>query len=440
MIDVCQHAVDYGERIGVDEIEAMWAKYSSTTIKAQLGEIDEASMVTNESIRIRVIKDKALSSVFTYLLDKESVKTAVEKALYAARVSKKDDAWHSLPAPGAYPRVDTYDTSLVSVSSEEMMDPVIEMLSLLPQGIAAYFAGTEVEIAERACVNSNGVQHQDKGALLAYGLALVGMLENGVTPSFQDILFSRTYDPDPALVAEPLVEKINLFKKADTASSGKAAIIFSPEAFEDLLHNTLFKAVSGDNVARGKSLLQGKEGELVASPLLTLHDNGVVPEGVYAKEMDDEGSPCEDTALLEEGVLQGFIWNDYWGKRMGYASTGNAKYDDRQDEMRIQQSTMTVQPGEFDTKELFAVNDGYYVLGLQGAHGANPESGDFSVVCAPAFKIRNGEITGGVTGMMLSDNIFSLLTNLDALGRELDVIDGAILPHARFSQVNVAAK
>ncbi len=440
MIDVCQYAVNCGENSGADEIEAMWTKHSSTTIKAQLGEIDEASMVTNESVRIRVIKDKALSSVFTYRLDKESIKTAVEKALKAAKASKKDSQWDSLPLPGVYPRVDVWDTSLESVSSQELMEPVIEMLNLLPEGIAAYFAGNEVELSERACVNSSGVRHEDKGALLAYGLALLGILEKGVTPSFQSIIFSRMYNPDPASCVEPLVEKINLFKKADAASSGKSSIIFCPRALEDLLHYTLFKAVSGDNVARGKSLLHQKEGEKIASPLVTLNDNGVVPEGVHSKEMDDEGSPCENTPLIEKGVLKGFIWNDYWAKRMGKTSTGNAQYNDQQDEMMIQQSTMVIQPGDFSQEELFNVPDGYYVLGLQGAHSSNPESGDFSVVCTPALRIRNGEISGGVTGMMLSDNVFSLLKKIDAVGRESEVIEGAILPHVRFSDVNVATK
>ena len=156
--------------------------------------------------------------------------------------------------------------------------------------------------------------------------------------------------------------------------------------------------------------------------------------------MDDEGVPRQDTPLIENGVLQGFIWNDYWAKRMGVSSTGNAHYDNRNDEMLIQQNTMVITPGDYTREELFDVKDGYYILDLQGAHSSNPESGDFSVLCTPAFRIKKGEITGGATGTMLSDNVFSLLEKVDAIGREPTINEHTIFPHTRFVDVNVAAK
>ncbi len=156
--------------------------------------------------------------------------------------------------------------------------------------------------------------------------------------------------------------------------------------------------------------------------------------------MDDEGVPRQNTLLIENGILKGFIWNDYWAKRTGNTSTGNAYYKDKANEMAIQQTNMVVNPGDFTKEELFDIKDGYYVLGFQGVHGSNPESGDFSVVCNPAFRIRNGKISGGVTGMMMSDNIFSLIKEIDAIGRDTKVVQYGILPHIRFTGVNVADK
>jgi PmbA protein len=85
--------------------------------------------------------------------------------------------------------------------------------------------------------------------------------------------------------------------------------------------------------------------------------------------MDDEGVPCQDTAVIEEGVLQGFIWNDYWAKRMGCSSTGNANYDEKSNEMLIQPTTMVGSPGVYTREELFDVKDGYYIQDVQGAQG-----------------------------------------------------------------------
>jgi PmbA protein len=440
MIDLCEYAVSFGEQQGVDEIEAVWMNETSITVKAQLGEVNEASKVQNEKIKIRVVKDKAISSLVTYQLEKDAIKEAVQKALHAVSASKKDEDWNSLPSPGSYASLDIWDKTMEKVTPAELIEPVMEMVGLMPEDVSVYLALNDITLFEHACVNSNEIHHYDRGAAGAFGMMIVGKVEGGVTPGFDDVTYMRTYNPRPHTVAESLIDKVNLFKKSQNATSGKSSIVFAPEALEMLLQYTLFQAVSGENVARGKSLLAEKKGKQVADSSFTLHDNGIAHEGMGSREMDDEGVPCQDTPLIEQGVLQGFIWNDYWAKRENTKSTGNALYNDRTDEIAIQQNCMVISPGDLTEEELFDIKDGYYVLGLQGAHGSNPESGDFSVVCTPAFKITDGALTGGVTGMMLSDNVFSLLNQVDGLGRESKVSEISILPPVRFSDVNVIAK
>jgi PmbA protein len=440
MIDLCQYAVSVGEQGGADEVEAIWVKEITNTIEAELGEISTTSAIRDESMRIRVIKDRALSSMVTYRMNKEGVSTAVERALAAARASKKDEKWNSLPSPGRYPQVPVWDPAMEDIGSDELIRPVLEMLDVIPDDILASFAAHEVVLSQRACVNSCGIEHTDRGTVEEIGMVAVGKLEDSVTPAFFETDFQRTYNPIPQKIAEPLIKNINLFRKTEPATSGKSTIIFAPSALDILLEFTLFRALSGGNVARGKSLLAGKEGKKVSAPVFTVHDDGTIPDGVDSREMDDEGVPRQDTPLIENGVLQGFIWNDYWAKRMGVSSTGNAHYDNRNDEMLIQQNTMVITPGDYTREELFDVKDGYYILDLQGAHSSNPESGDFSVLCTPAFRIKKGEITGGATGTMLSDNVFSLLEKVDAIGREPTINEHTIFPHTRFVDVNVAAK
>ncbi len=438
-MDVGEYAVKVGEERGADEIEALWVKNVTMTVEAELGQISTASKIRYEGLRIRVIKDEALSSAFTFRMDKPSIEKTVMNALNAAKVSRRDKFWDSLPSPKKYTRLEVWDPSMEYVSSDTLMDPVTEMLQVVPEDVIVHLVGNEITLKERACVNSNGIQHEERGTMERYGVMAVGKLEEGVTPGFQEVQHLRTYNPDPQKAAESIVTKINLFKNADTASPGTSFILLSPQALQELLYYTLFKAVSGENVLRGRSLLAGKKGEKIASSLFTLHDNGIIREGANSSEMDDEGVPCQDTPLIAHGILQGFIWNDYWAKRAGLTSTGNAHYDDRMNEMLIQPTTMVVPPGGYTMAELFDIKEGYYVLGVQGAHGSNPESGDFSVLCNPAYRIRRGEISGGCTGMMMSDNIFALLHKIDALGRDLEVIEAAMLPCMRFRDVNVAA-
>lgn len=439
MIDLCRFAVSVGERKGADEAEAVWTEKVSTAVKAELGQISKVLLTEAEGLRIRVVKDKAMASTFTNRLDDHSLEKAVERALNAAKASKKDENWDSLPLPRKYPRVDLWDPKIETVSSEDLTEPVVEILRAMPKDVRVHAAAHEVIYQKRACVNSRGIAHEDRQTQENFVVQAVGILKEGVTPGFYGASFSREYNPEPSRLVEELVANFTLFKKVDTATSGEFSVIFSPLALQKLFHYTLFRALSGENVARQKSLLAGKEGERVASPEFTLHDNGISLQGIGSGEMDDEGVPRQDTPLVEKGILRGFIWNDYWGKRNGCSSTGNAHYNEGLGEMSIRYTTMMVAPGDCTKEELFAIKDGYHVLDLQGAHGSNPESGDFSVMCNPAYRIRDGEIEGCL-GMMVSDNVFSLLQRIDAVGREPEVREFAILPPVRFSDVNVAAK
>ncbi|KYK33308.1 MAG: hypothetical protein AYK18_04770 [Theionarchaea archaeon DG-70] len=440
MMDRCEYAVSVGEQQGADEVEAFWTQKVSTAVKAALGEISTAMTTRNEGMRIRVVTNNALGSAFTYRLDKGSIQKTVSKALAASRVSKKDEYWESFPGHQNYSTIDVWDSTMEEVRPEDLTAPVIEILQAVPDPIIVHYAAHEIILHQQACVNSNGVEHEEKGTRENIALRAVGKLGDGVTPSFYKASFSRKYDPAPAPLVEDLIHKITLFKQPDAAVSGPSHVLFSPFALFKLFYYTLFKAVSGENVARGKSLLAGKEETKVASSIFTLHDNGIVPQGIASAEMDDEGVPCEDTPLVEKGILKGVIWDHYWATRMGETSTGNAHYSDQTGTMSIQQTNMVVHPGKYSTEELYSIDRGYYVLDVQGAHGSNPDSGNFSVMCAPALRIRKGELSGGVTGMMLSDNIFSLLQNIDAVGRESEVREVAILPPVRVTNINVVAK
>ena len=80
MIDLCEYAVSTGDKIGADETEAQWVRTISIGVEAESNHISQASKTRNEGMRIRVIKDKALGSFFTYKMDNHSIERAVEKA------------------------------------------------------------------------------------------------------------------------------------------------------------------------------------------------------------------------------------------------------------------------------------------------------------------------------------------------------------------------
>jgi len=129
------------------------------------------------------------------------------------------------------------------------------------------------------------------------------------------------------------------------------------------------------------------------------------------------------------------LWNDYWAKIGGERSTGNAYRNILKGTVETKPTNIVIEEG---SDNIFDIREGYYVKGFQGAHSSNPESGDFSVVCNPGFKVENGEITGGCV-FMISGNIYDLLKNIEDIGREKITGTNIISPLIRF-KVHTAAK
>ena len=193
MIDLCEYAVSTGDKIGADETEAQWVRNITISVEAESRHINQASKTRNEGMRIRVIKDKGMGSYFTYRMDNHSIKRAVEKAAAAASASTKDEHWVSLPQPKRYSRVDVWDSALADTRSEDLLEPVMEMLNVMPPDIQVYAAGNSVTLQERACCNSNGITHADRSALNEVYLEATGKLEEGVTPAFNEFSLLRKY-------------------------------------------------------------------------------------------------------------------------------------------------------------------------------------------------------------------------------------------------------
>jgi PmbA protein len=197
----------------------------------------------------------------------------------------------------------------------------------------------------------------------------------------------------------------------------------------------------GDNVARGKSMIADKIGDEVASEIFTLVDDGLYPTGANTTLADDEGVPRQRTPIIENGVLQSFLWDTYWANKMDLKSTGNAKRNMRQGLVEISPTTLVVEPGTREVEDIISeMEHTFYIQNVQGAHSSNPESGDFSVVANPAILIKDGKMVGGINGLMISGNIFDLLKNVVEVAKTPIPMLSWIGPEIVVDNIDVVAK
>ncbi len=272
--------------------------------------------------------------------------------------------------------------------------------------------------------------------------------KTAVSPMCFEFKASRKYEPDPKWVAKEAarfaVDSINIGK----AEPGKSSVLFDPFALQSILSFTLIQSVRGDIVARGRSIFKGKIGKRVAGENVTTYDNGILPGGLRSGKMDMEGVPRQKTPIIDKGVLRSFLYNNYWASLEGKESTGNAGRGGGGLSLppygtipNISPTNIQLKAGTFTEEELLEeVKNGYYVRSVQGAHQSNPETGEFSVALAPAWRIQKGKITHAVKGVMIAGNAYDMLKKISALGKETRQVGTFITPKMVISELNVITK
>lgn len=446
LLDLCEFIVETGKSKGADHIEALAQSELESESDIEMGQISQVSKKDLAQIAIRLYIGKKMGSAFTNIPSKDAVKEAVELAISAAKATTDDDDWSGFPTrPESYPTIEgLWQDSVVNADAGEIVGITGKTLGLVTEaepGLIPGFGGSGAIAFSSAYANSNGVSHSDKGTFAFIALGGVAPTETGMTPMVFSYDIARGMDVDIARTVDDVATNIRICKKSAKGKTGKHTMIMHPNAYSQLMNFTLVQSIRGDNVARGKSKIGDKLGEKIASEKFTIADDGLHPRGVTSSSADDEGVPRQRTPIIENGVLRSFLWDTYWANKMGVKSTGNAKRNMRQGLVDISPSTVVVEPGNREIDEIISgIEYGYYILGVQGAHSSNPESGDFSIVGNPAILIENGKMVGAVHGFMIAGNMYDLLENVDEIAKTPHYLQGVIGPEIVFKNVSLIAK
>lgn len=202
-------------------------------------------------------------------------------------------------------------------------------------------------------------------------------------------------------------------------------VVLDPWAAASFL-GVLASSLSAEEVQKGRSLLAGLVGERTASEVLTLVDDGRLPDGPATAPFDDEGSPCSRTLLLERGVLRGFLHNSKTARRDGTESTGNASRPGYRGVPGVSPTNLVVEPGSESLEAILErAGRAVYVQDVKGVHsGANPVSGEFSVG-ASGLRVEGGVLGEPLREMTIASTLREVLQRIEAVGSDLRFFPGA---------------
>ncbi len=215
---------------------------------------------------------------------------------------------------------------------------------------------------------------------------------------------------------------INL--EATEAPAGAMTVVLGPGWPGILLHEAIGHGLEGDFNRKGTSAFSGRVGERVASELCTIVDDGTLNGRRGSLSIDDEGTPTENTVLIENGILKGYMQDKLNARLMGVKATGNGR---RESYAHLPMPRMTntyMLPGSSDPGEIIAsVDNGLYASNFGGGQ-VDITSGKFVFSASEAYLIENGKVTRPVKGATLIGNGPDVLTRVSMVGNDLELDSG----------------
>lgn len=230
---------------------------------------------------------------------------------------------------------------------------------------------------------------------------------------------------DLGAAATDAVERATRLLGAKKAKSARLTAVLDRRVTATLL-GILSGTLSGEEVAKGRSLFEGRIGEQVGVDELTLVDDPTNPLAYGASRHDAEGLACRRNSLIEQGELMGFLYDTYAGRLAGKASTGSAVRGGFRTTPGVGARALSLLPGEHDQTEIIGdVAHGLLVQSITGVHsGVNRVSGDFSVG-AEGLMIRDGELAEPVREVTIASTIQRMLQGVVAVGSDVEWLPGA---------------
>ena len=237
---------------------------------------------------------------------------------------------------------------------------------------------------------------------------------------YDDLFQPETWDRaiDTAL-AQALV---NL--ESVPAPAGEMTVLLGPGWPGVLLHEAVGHGLEGDFNRKGTSAFSGRIGERVGAPGVTVVDDGSITARRGSLSIDDEGTPTQETVLIEDGILKGYMQDRLNARLMGVTPTGNGRRESYAHAPMPRMTNTFMKAGNDDPAELLSrIKNGIFAKSFGGGQ-VDIVSGKFVFSCTEAYKVENGKLGAPIKGATLIGDGPSVLTRVTGIGNDMALDEG----------------
>jgi TldD protein len=273
--------------------------------------------------------------------------------------------------------------------------------------------------------NTDGVFASDHQVRTRFHVQCVAVGDTGMQTGYRPVAGTYGFDMlTPELVttaAEEAAQQALTKLHAVPAPSGDLPVVLAGGSGGILFHEACGHGLEADAIQKSASVYAGKVGQSVASPLVTLVDDGTVGGEWGYLAVDDEGRPGARNVLIENGVLTDYMWDYLRARHSGRASSGNGRRESYKHLPMVRMTNTYLMAGTESADEIIAQTArGVYVAQLGGGQ-VNTATGDFVFGMTAAFMIEDGRITAPLRECNLIGNGPEILSRVDAVATDFSM-------------------
>jgi len=406
----------------LNEYEIYYKESDSVTTETLMHEISAFQTAGSAGACFRCICEGKMGYASTELFTEEEAYRIVTAAKENAVVIEMEDEVFIHEAGDNY--VELAPLRTMEPTSAQLIEKSLAMEKVMYAADERVMDGSQVMFGfERETVglcNSKGLDLSYSYDASMYG-AVAAVREGEEMYNAFKVKVGDFKDVDVETLAKEVVQDAVDSIGEESVESGVYNIVFSNKMMASMLE-TFFDIFSAENAQRGLSLLNKKEGEMIAADIVTIMDDPFRKETYNCMPFDGEGVATYAKAVVEKGQLKTLLHNLATAHKAGVASTGNGRKAGYASPVTILPYNFFIEKGGSGSKEdLFAnVGNGIYVTQINGLHaGANAVTGDFSLA-AEGFLIAEGKRAYAIKNFTISGNFYELLKKVVAIGDDLE--------------------
>ncbi|OOV86474.1 metalloprotease TldD [Oceanospirillum linum] len=415
---------------GIDFADLYFQQSMSESWVLEEGIVKDAGYSADRGVGVRSVSGEKTG--FSYSGDISAL--AISQAAQAARSIVRQGQSGSVEALSKVDFKPLYaaDNPILALSSEEKLAILQQADSIArdqDSRVKEVTASLSANFEQILVVASDGTLAADIRPLVRVNVSVIaeqnGRRERGSAGAGGRYNLKTLMDKTLAeSAAKEAVRQALVNLEAVDAPAGNMPVVLGPGWPGVLLHEAVGHGLEGDFNRKGSSAFSGRMGEQVASSLCTIVDDGTLADRRGSLSVDDEGTPTQNTTLIENGRLVGYMQDKMNARLMKQSVTGNGR---RESFAHLPMPRMTntyMLPGEHAPEELISsVKNGIYAVNFGGGQ-VDITSGKFVFSASEAYLIENGKVTTPIKGATLIGNGPETMRNVSMVGNDLRLDDG----------------